>query len=41
VWAMKMSDAKQLAADILQQGDGKKAYALVEAFYNERMKNGG
>ena len=41
VRAMKMSDAKKLAADALKQTDAKKTYALVEAFYNERMKNGG
>jgi phosphoenolpyruvate-protein phosphotransferase (PTS system enzyme I) len=36
--AMKMSDARQLAADALAQSDPKKTYALVEAFYKERMK---
>ena len=41
VRAMKMADAKKLAADALKQTDAKKTYALVEAFYNERMKNGG
>ncbi len=38
VRAMKMSDARQLAQDALAQTDAKKTYALVEAFYNERMK---
>ena len=36
--AMKLSDAHQLAADALAQTDPKKTYALIEAFYNERMK---
>lgn len=36
--AMKMSDAKALAAEALRQTDPKKTYALVEAFYNERVK---
>ena len=36
--AMKMSDAKKLARDALAQTDPKTTYALVEAFYNERMK---
>jgi len=36
--AMKMSDAKQLAKQALAQTDPKKTYALIEAFYNERMK---
>jgi phosphotransferase system enzyme I (PtsI) len=36
--AMKMSDAKQLAKQALAQTDAKKTYALIEAFYNERMK---
>jgi phosphotransferase system enzyme I (PtsI) len=36
--AMKMSDARKLAADALAQTDPKKTYALIEAFYNERMK---
>lgn len=39
--AMKMSDAKQLAADVLKQTDAKKTYALVETFYHDRMKAGG
>ena len=38
VRAMKMSDAKKLADEALKQTDAKKTYALVEAFYNERMK---
>jgi phosphotransferase system enzyme I (PtsI) len=38
VRAMKMSDAKKLAAEALKQSDAKKTFALVEAFYNERMK---
>jgi phosphotransferase system enzyme I (PtsI) len=37
VRAMKMSDAKALAAEALKQTDAKKTFALVEAFYNERM----
>lgn len=37
VRAMKMSDARALAAEALRQTDAKKTYALVEAFYNERM----
>jgi phosphotransferase system enzyme I (PtsI) len=37
--AMKMSDAKALAAEALKQTDPKKTYALAEAFYNERMKS--
>ena len=36
--AMKMSDAQQLAAAALAQTDPKKTYALIEAFYNERVK---
>ncbi|WP_083270513.1 phosphoenolpyruvate--protein phosphotransferase [Lacunisphaera limnophila] len=35
--AMKMSDAKKLAAEALKQKDAKKTYAMVEAFYNDRM----
>lgn len=35
---MKMSDAKELAVEALKQTDGKKTYALVESFYNERME---
>jgi len=34
----RFSDARKLAADVLQQTDPKKAYALIEAFYNERAK---
>jgi phosphotransferase system enzyme I (PtsI) len=37
VRAMKMADAQKLAAEALRQTDAKKTYALVEAFYNERM----
>jgi phosphotransferase system enzyme I (PtsI) len=36
--AMKMSDARELAAVALRQTDPKKTYSLVEAFYNERVK---
>lgn len=36
--AMKMSDARELAAAALAQTDPGKTYALIEAFYNERMK---
>jgi phosphotransferase system enzyme I (PtsI) len=36
--AMKLSDAQALAAEALKQTDPKKTYALVEAFYNERMQ---
>jgi phosphotransferase system enzyme I (PtsI) len=36
--AMRMDDAKKLAIEALKQTDPKKTYALVEAFYNERMK---
>jgi phosphotransferase system enzyme I (PtsI) len=39
VRAMKMSDAQKLAAEALRQTDAKKTYALVEAFYNERVKD--
>jgi len=38
VRVMKMSDARALAVEALQQNDAKKTYALAEAFYNERMK---
>ena len=34
----KFIDAKQLATEALAQTDPRKTYALVEAFYNERMK---
>jgi phosphotransferase system enzyme I (PtsI) len=36
--AMKLSDARTLATEALRQTDAKKTYALVEAFYNERVK---
>ena len=36
--AMNMSDARKLATDALAQTDPKKTYALIEAFYHERMK---
>jgi hypothetical protein len=35
---MKMSDARELATAALAQTDPAKTYALIEAFYNERMK---
>lgn len=38
--AMKMSDARALAAEALRQTDPKKTAALVEAFYHERVKTG-
>jgi phosphotransferase system enzyme I (PtsI) len=38
VRAMKMSDARALAAEALKQTDPKKTFALAEAFYNERVK---
>jgi phosphotransferase system enzyme I (PtsI) len=38
VRAMKMTDAKKLAAEALKQTDARKTFALVEAFYDERMK---
>ncbi len=34
----KFSDAKKLAAEVLKQTDAKQAFALLEAFYNERVK---
>jgi phosphotransferase system enzyme I (PtsI) len=34
----RFSDARKLADDVLQQTDSKKTYALLEAFYNERVK---
>lgn len=40
VRAMKMSDARTLAAEALRQTDAKKTFALVESFYNERMAAG-
>ena len=36
--AMSMSDARNLATEALKQTDPKKTSALVEAFYNERVK---
>lgn len=36
--AMKMSDAKKLAAEALKQTDAKKTFALIEAFYNRHVK---
>ncbi len=36
--AMKLSDAKKLAKEAVAQADPKKTHALLEAFYNERMK---
>jgi phosphotransferase system enzyme I (PtsI) len=38
VRAMKMSDARALAEEALKQTDARKTFALVEAFYDERMK---
>ncbi len=38
VRAMKLSDAQQLAADALAQTDSKKTHALIQAFYDARMK---
>jgi phosphotransferase system enzyme I (PtsI) len=38
VRAMKMSDARALAAEALKQNDARKTFALVEAFYDERMR---
>jgi phosphoenolpyruvate-protein phosphotransferase (PTS system enzyme I) len=38
VRATKMSDAKALAAEVLKQTDARKTYAMVESFYNDRMK---
>ena len=35
---MKMSDARQMAQAALAQPDAKQAYALIEAFYNERVQ---
>ena len=35
--AMKMSDAKDLADEVLKQSDAKKTFALVEAFYDARV----
>ncbi|MEO6992303.1 MAG: phosphoenolpyruvate--protein phosphotransferase [Lacunisphaera sp.] len=36
--AMKLSDAKKLAKEALTHTDPQKTHALLEAFYNERMK---
>lgn len=36
--ATMMSDARQLASEALKQTDPKKTYALIEAFYRERVK---
>ena len=38
VRAMKMSDARALAVEALKQTDARKTFALVEAFYDDRMK---
>jgi phosphotransferase system enzyme I (PtsI) len=38
VRAMKMSDARALAVEALKQTDARKTFALIEAFYDERMK---
>ena len=38
VRAMKMADARALAVEALKQTDARKTFALVEAFYDERMK---
>ena len=35
----KFSDAQHLAEEALRQTDPKKTYALIEAFYNERVKD--
>ncbi len=34
----KFSDARKLAAEVLKQTDARAAYALLEDFYNERVK---
>jgi phosphotransferase system enzyme I (PtsI) len=34
----KFTDARKLADEVLSQTDAKKTYALIEAFYNERVK---
>jgi phosphotransferase system enzyme I (PtsI) len=36
--AMKMSDAKKLAADALAKSDPKEIYAMAQAFYTTRVK---
>jgi phosphotransferase system enzyme I (PtsI) len=38
VRAMKMSDAKKLAADALAMSDPKEIYARAEEFYAKRVK---
>lgn len=38
--AMKLSDARKLAKDALAQTDPKKTRALIQTFYDERMKAG-
>ncbi|MBL9216620.1 MAG: phosphoenolpyruvate--protein phosphotransferase [Opitutaceae bacterium] len=40
VRAMKMSDARKLAEEALRQTDPRRTTALIEAFYNERVKMG-
>jgi hypothetical protein len=35
---MKMEEARNLAQSALTQTDPKRTFALIEAFYNERMK---
>ena len=35
---MKMGDARQLAQTALAQSDPKKTFALIQAFYDERVK---
>ena len=36
--SLRLDDARQLAKEALAQTDPKKTYALIEAFYNERVK---
>ncbi|MDD3179700.1 MAG: phosphoenolpyruvate--protein phosphotransferase [Opitutaceae bacterium] len=36
--AIKLAEAQKLAADVIRETDPKKAFALVEAFYQEHMK---
>ncbi len=36
--AMRMDDARKLAQDALAQSDPKQTYAMIVAFYNERVK---
>ena len=38
VRATKMADARALATEALKQTDARKTFALVDAFYHERMK---